>query len=235
MEIKEDDLIFCKVTGVQDAGIFLEIEGEKRKGTMIMSEVAAGRIRNLREYVSPGRKIVCKVLRISPDHIELSLRRVTTKEREQVIQAYKKERSFANVLEVVGENPEKIIAKIKENYEFADFLEQARADIKLIEKFVGKEKAKKVAEIIAEKESKNKKVLKKFILKTEAENGVTEIRETLETGNAEVHYLGSSIFSLTVSGKDLKDAENNSLRILQEMESKAKKKKMFFENLKEKN
>ncbi len=235
MEINEDDLLFCKVTGIQGASVFFEIDGEKRQGTMIMSEVAAGRIRNLREYVSPGRKVVCKVLRVFQDHIELSLRRVTAKEREQVLQGFKKERALVNVLGVVGENAEKIISKIKEEYEVEDFLEHARSDLKLLEKYVGKEKAKKVAEIIAEKESKEKSVLKKFVLRSDSERGASDLKEILEIKDAEIHYLGSSVFSISVSGRDLKEAGNNSVRVLEEIEDRAKKKKAFFESLKEKN
>ena len=229
MEISEDDLLFCKVIKIEGTSVFVEIEGEKRRGTMTMSEVAAGRIRNLREYVSPGRKIVCKVLRVVPDHIELSLRRVTASEREQVLQSYKKERAFASVLEVVGEKPEDIIAKIKEDYDIVDFVEQARSDAKILESYVSKEKAKKISEIIAEKEARERSVSKKFNLKSDSEKGISELKEILSIEDAEIHYLGSGQFSISVSGRDLKDAGGNVVRILEEIEEKAKKKKMFFE------
>ena len=38
----------------------LEIEDDG-VGSMVLSEVSAGRIRNLRNYVSPGKIVVCKV------------------------------------------------------------------------------------------------------------------------------------------------------------------------------
>lgn len=236
MEVNEGDLVFCKVTGIQGASVFLEIEGEKRPGTMIMSEVAAGRIRNLREYVSPGRKVVCKVLRIASDHVELSLRRVTAGEREKVLKDYKKERAFASVLKVVGESPEKIISKIKEKYEFVDFVEQARENPELFEEFVDMEKAKKIAQIVKEKEVKEKTIVRKFVLKTESEKGVSDLKEVLDfpEDSVEIHYLGSGSFAASVSGKDLKDAGTKTVKILEEIGERAKKKKAFFEILKEK-
>ena len=229
MEIHEDDLLFCKVKGVEGASVFLEIEGEKRQGTMTLSEVAAGRIRNLREYVSPGRKGVCKVLRIMPDHIELSLRRVTAKEREQVLDAYKKERAFISVLKVVGENAEKVAEEIKKEFDIIDFLEQARADVKVLERFVSKENAKKILQIIAEKESKETKVIRKFVLKSDSEKGISEIKEILEVNDATIHYLGSSIFSIEVFSRDFKEANSMLDKILVEIEKKAKVKKAIFE------
>jgi translation initiation factor 2 alpha subunit (eIF-2alpha) len=229
MTLSEDDLIFCTVTGIEGAAVLLEIEGDDRKGTMAMSEVAAGRIRNLREYISPGRKIVCKVLKVTPDHIELSLRRVTTKERDQVLDAYKVERAFASVLKVVGEDPEKVIEKIKKDFDFVDFLDEARENIELLEKFVGGEKAKRVLEIISEKEGKERMISKKFILRSESGSGLSEIKEILDVKDAEIHYLGSSLFSISVFSKDIKEADNNLLKILEEIENKAKKKKLLFE------
>ena len=83
MELREDDVVMCTVKEIEGTTVFLEIEGNGT-GTMVMSEVAAGRIRNLREYVFPKKKVVCKVFKIANGgHIELSLRRVTGKEREE--------------------------------------------------------------------------------------------------------------------------------------------------------
>ena len=113
MDLKEDDIVLCKVKNIEGTAVFLEIEGADIEGHMVLSEVAAGRIRNLRQYVSPGRLIVCKVLRINPDHVELSLRRVTTRERDVALDLYKKEKAFRSVLKFVGEDADRVITKIK--------------------------------------------------------------------------------------------------------------------------
>ena len=68
--------------------VFVSIEDDG-EGTIITSEIAPGRIRNLRDYVVPGKKIVCKILSIDKaGNIHLSLRRVTDKEKREVMEQY---------------------------------------------------------------------------------------------------------------------------------------------------
>ena len=43
------------------------------------------------------KRIVCKVLRISSERVDLSLRRVTPKEKKQVIEEYKKKKKVMKV------------------------------------------------------------------------------------------------------------------------------------------
>src|SRR3989344_4881379 len=100
MKYHVDDVLLCKVKSIEGTSIFLETE-EGFPGSMILSEVAAGRIRNLRAYVSPNRMIVCKILNVKSDHLELSLRRVTTREKQHVLENHKQERAFANMLKTV--------------------------------------------------------------------------------------------------------------------------------------
>src|SRR3989338_5808626 len=101
MALKEDDLVLCKVKKVEGTTVFVDIENEA-PGSIVMSEIAAGRIRNIRDYVSPNKKIVCKVLKIYSDHVELSFRRVTAKEREFVIENDKKEKTLLNMLKTTS-------------------------------------------------------------------------------------------------------------------------------------
>jgi len=125
MSIKVDDVVLCTVKKIEGTTVFLDIEGDGQ-GSLVLSEVAAGRIRNLREYVFPKKKIVCKILKISGDHVELSLRRVTAKEREQVLDRSKKERALKSMLKSVGADAESVVSKIKEEYDLVEFLEDSR-------------------------------------------------------------------------------------------------------------
>lgn len=229
MKLKEDDVVLCNVEKIDGAGIFLKIDGEEIRGTMILPEVAAGRIRNLREYVAPGRKVVCKVLKIHKDHIELSLRRVTAKERVRVLEAYKKERALASILKIAGENAEKVIAKIKEKYFLVDFFDEFESEPKLLEEFLVGEKAKKVAQMFFEKSVKEKKVEKKFSLKSFSGSGVEDLKEILDFPDVEIHYLGSGTFSLFAKGADFKSAGAKIEEIMKEIESRAKKKNAVLE------
>src|SRR3990172_9083617 len=93
----EGDLVMCTVKKIEGASIFLELE-DGTEGSLSLPEVSAGRIRNIRDFVSQGKKVVCKVLRITKGHPELSLRRVTAGEREEVKERYKKERTLTSIL-----------------------------------------------------------------------------------------------------------------------------------------
>lgn len=227
--VKEDDVVFCKVKKIEGTTVFLEIEECSLEGSMVLSEVAAGRIRNLRQYVSPNRRVVCKVLRIAPDHVELSLRRVTTKEREHAFERFRRETALSHVLRVIGENPEKIISKIKEEYDIFDFVETVKEQPKILEQFLPADKIGKITQILTEKEGKKKTVLKNFFLHSNSEQGLKDIQQILDMQNVEFHYLGSSKFSILVEGKDFKEANLKLESTLKEIEKRAKEKKAVFE------
>ncbi|MBX4196442.1 hypothetical protein KW805_02555 [Candidatus Pacearchaeota archaeon] len=232
MNLKEDDVVMCTVRAIEGTTIFVDIEGSGR-GMLMMSEVAAGRIRNLREYVSPNKKIVCKILKISPNQVELSLRRVTGKEREEVINKFKKEQTFAGMLKPVVKEPAKIIEKIKEKYELAEFVDQARENPKILIEFMKKEEAEKLSKILLEKREKEKEARKIITIKTDGESGVNDIQYTLSVPEVEIKYLGSSQFLITTTAKDFKEANTKINTAIEEMEKRAKERKIFFE-LKEK-
>lgn len=229
MEIKEDEVVICKVKRIEGTIVFLEIEGNG-EGTMGMPEVAAGRIRNLREYVSPNKKIVCKILKIINGHPQLSLRRVTAKERDDIMEKYQKERTFTNMLKAVLKNSEEVISKIKEKYELAEFFDEARENPKIIEKFVSKaEEVQNLEKVLSEKREKEKIVKTFLILRSEAESGIDDIKYILNIKDIEIKYLGSSKFAITAKGKDFKEANTKMNSMLSQIEKRAKEKKAFME------
>src|SRR3989344_4892641 len=154
-EIKEDDVVLCTVRRIEGTTIYLEIEGNG-EGSMIISEVAAGRIRNLRDYVSPNKKIVCKVLKIINNHVNLSLRRVTAKEKQEILEYHDKEKTFKTILKSNLSNPDEIISKITEKYDLAEFYDSARESPNLMSEFLKKEDAEKLSKILTEKKEKEK-------------------------------------------------------------------------------
>lgn len=228
MNVREDDAILCTVKKIEGTSVFLETE-VGIPGTMVLSEVAAGRIRNIREYVFPNKKIVCKVLKVHKDRLELSLRRVTAKEREEVLEEHKKEKALSSMLKITGENPQKVIEKIKEDFSVVEFIEEAKEEPKIIEKYLQKENALKLAKILSEKEEREKRVEGRFALRTFSENGINNIKEILDVKNCEIHYLGSSTFSLAVSGKEFKESNAKLSEILEIIKKRAKEKGALVE------
>ena len=228
MELIEGSLVLCTVKKIDKTNIFLDIEGY-REGSMVLSEVAAGRIRNLREYVFPNKKIVCKVLNISNNHIELSLRRVTGKEKQEVLERYKKEKSLTSMLKTIVPNPQEIVKKIKKEFDFLTFLEEAKDNIQILKKFFTKEQIEKISKILAEKIAKEKEVKKFFKLSSTSPSGITEIKEILSIPEAEIRYLGSAQFSILMKAKDFKEANKKIESLLEQIKQKAKQKHVLFE------
>ena len=224
------DIVLCVVDRIQGATIFVKIN-ENQEGSIILSEIAPGRIRNIRNYVVPKKQIVCKVLRISQSgNIELSLRRVTQKEQKEVKEQYKQEKSYKNILKsVLGNQTEEIIKQISEKENLFDFLQEAKQYSKKLEKITGKENAEKILNILKTQKKKKIALKKEFSLTTSKPNGLELIKNILgQIKEAEVKYISAGKYFLKKESADIKTADNKLKKILEEIEKKAKKLDMEF-------
>ncbi len=224
MELEQGDIILCTVDRIVGTTVFVKIEGTNKTGSIAFSEVSPGRIRNIREFVVPKKMIVCKVLKISNENIELSLRRVKEKEKKEVMEQYKSERSYISVLKsILKEKTEEILEKIKENSTILDFLEKAKEDSKDLEKLVGKENSKKIIEIL--KKQKKKTATIKKIIKMHSTNpeGLSQIKKLLEKEkNAEIKYLAAGKYSIKSEDESMKKADIKITEIIEKIEKEAK-------------
>ncbi len=229
MELEEGDVVLCTVDRIIGTTVFVQIEGDG-EGSIVTSEIAAGRIRNLRDYVVPKKKIVCKVLRISGSHIDLSLRRVTQKEQKEVMEEYKLEKSYISILKtILKEKTEEAIKKINEKERLYDFMENAKANPKELESLAGKENSRKILEIINTQKKKIFTVKKEVLLKTTDADGINLLKKTLgEIKGIEVKYVSAGRYSLKSEASDIKTADTNLKNVISEIEKSAKKHNMEF-------
>src|SRR3989339_329920 len=102
MELETGDNIMCTVDRIVGTIVFVKIDGTNKEGSITFSEISPGRIRNIRDFVTPKKKIICKVLKLSGDHIGLSLRRVTPKEQKEIREQYQQEQSYKNILKRIS-------------------------------------------------------------------------------------------------------------------------------------
>jgi len=244
-EIEEGDVVLCTVDRIIGTNVFVKIHlnNEEIEGSIVFSEVASGRIRNIRNYVVPKKKIVCKVLRIQKSGVELSLRRVTKEEAKEVKKEYELEKNYEKIIKsVVGEAAEKIIEKIKEKGRVYDFLQKAKDSIKErkeLENLLGKKNAEKIIEII-KKQKQKKSVLKKEIFVTTTEpDGINLIKELLKelskkVKNSEIKYISAGNYVLKKESEDVKKADREMKNVLAGFEKKAKSKKVEFSTQKTK-
>jgi len=99
------DLVIASIESVMDYGAYANLDEYNRRGFLHISEISSARIRNVRDYVRENQKMVLKVLRVEVEkgHIDLSLRRVTKRERIEKIKSWKKDRKGDALLHAVAE------------------------------------------------------------------------------------------------------------------------------------
>ena len=230
MALEEGDLVLCTVEKIVGTIVFVNISGEKKEGSIVLSEIAPGRIRNLRDYVVPKKKIVCKVLRISPERVDLSLRRVTQNEKKQIIEEYNQEKSYENILKsILGDNSKQIIDKIKEKENLYNFFEQVKKNPDFLEKLVGEANSKRIIQIISKEKTKKLIIKKEFSLTSTKPNGLELIKELLgDIKDFEINYLSAGKFSVKTQSEDPKKEEKKLKIILENVEKMAKEKGMEF-------
>lgn len=232
MQLEVGDIVLCTVDRIVGTVVFVRIlmDGKEVEGSIIMSEIAPGRIRNIREYVVPKKTIVCKVLRISGDRIDLSLRRVTLKEQKEIKEVYKQEKSYESVLKsILGEKTEKIIKEISKEGKIYDFLQEVKQDSEKLEKLVGKTDSKKILDIINAQKQKKIIVKKEIYLRTNKPNGLELIKNILKKiKDIDINYISAGRYSIKTESSDPKTADNRLREIIMNIEKKAKQEAMEF-------
>ena len=234
MEYELGDNVLCTVERIEGTVVFVTLDGGK-EGSIVVSEIAPGRIRNLRDYVVPKKKIVCKILRISEKgNIELSLRRVSAKERKEVLDKYNQERAYTSILKkVLGDKTEKIIEKIKSEDFVSDFFLEVKTNPKKLENLVGSD-FKKILEILNVQKIKKAVAKKEIILKSEDSNGIEIVKKVLGSDSkAEIKYLAAGRYSVQTVSDDIKKASVILREILEKIEKRARESKAEF-SIKEK-
>jgi len=227
MSYQEEDVLLCTVKGIERTSVFLELP-DGSEGTMVLSEVAAGRIRNIREYISPNKKIVCKVLKITGKHVELSLRRVTGKERETILERYKRERMYLSILSSLSKEPEKLRQEIEKQGDLIDLFDEAKEHPEKLKEILPKEIAEKVLQSIEEKQERIKRTKTTISLSTSSPKGVEEIKEILSNLPVEVQYLGASKFLVEKSGTNPKELNSQLAEVIKTIQTRAQKLKVSF-------
>jgi translation initiation factor 2 subunit 1 len=221
---QEDELVLCTVTAVQYHSVFCALDEYGRTGMIHISEVAPGRIRNIRDFVKEGKKIVCKVLRINVEkgHIDLSLRRVNENQKRQKLNQIKQEQLAEKIVEHAAKQhlkkPEEIyLALTKELVPkygglFPAF-EEVSQDRLDLGKFIDKKIAADIAAAIKQRiTAKEVTIDGDLTLLSHAPNGIELVKDALKkaeaaAGKPVIRYKGAGTYHITVTSDDYKTAE----------------------------
>lgn len=225
MEFEEDDIVLGTVEKIESMAVFVKLENDQI-GTIVISEIAPGRIKNLREYVSPNKVIVCKIIRINNERIDLSLRRVSAKEKQEALARHKRERDIKMGMKtLLGKDYETINKKIKEDFKnLTEFVETVQEDKELLEEYIPKEYFKQIEKLT---EVKKKEVEIKTLIKLKCFNsdGLKRIKELFEELNEgfKITYISAGNYQVNLKAEDYKKANNIMQQFTSELEKKSKK------------
>jgi len=234
--MEEGDLILCKVKEVTNTITSVEMpDGEE--GTIISSEIAPGRIKLMRQYVVPNKQIVCKVLKIEGNHAHLSLRRVTSKEKKEVMQKFKQTQAINIAFkQILDKDEEKIKEKILKDFEnLPSFIDKIKEDEKIISKYIPKEKQEAIKKI-SEKRKKNEELKQNIKIKYLEDDGIKKLKEifNLDNKNISITYISAGNFRLKLKVQDFKQGKKEMAEIIEELEKRAKKYNCEFHATEEK-
>jgi len=237
---QSDEIVLCTVKKVSYNSVFAVLDEYKDhiEGMIHISEIAPGRIRNIRDYVKPGKKIVCKVLKINPNtgNIDLSLRRATLTQRITKQNEVKQELKAEKLLTVIGKPLNlkladmytKVGFKAVEEYGglFPFFEEILIKGKKVIEDLkVPKDITDKLFTTITEKMKPPEVLVKgRLELTSYKSEGIEDIKKLLlsvEKAGVKVNYLGAPNYQLEVKAGDYKTAEDIIKKALKPIEKQA--------------
>lgn len=242
---EEGELVLCTVTGVNPHSVFATLdEYGGRTGMVHISEVAPGRIRNIRDYVQEGKKVVCRVLQINKErgHIDLSLRRVNESQKRKKLNSIKQEQVAEKIIEQVAKQHKqktealykKISDKVLEDYDgIYDLFEDVVAEEAKLEDYMDKKIAADMTDIVKQRIKPEIITIGGDLTVTSyAPDGVKHVTKALqeiEKEGPEVRYLGAGKYHIELSGEDYKKAEKTLKKALEAAEKYAQKHDMDYD------
>jgi translation initiation factor 2 subunit 1 len=252
---KEGEFVVAKVTEVEKQYVYVDLIGfeglphdETARGMIHISEISSRWIKNIRNFVRIGQRVVLRVLRVDPSkgHVDMSLRRVNSAQKEIRLKEWKYAVKYENLLQFLTET-EGINLTLDEAYEkigfpILDFFDNYQETIENL-----KENGEELLNQLDDMPDETKKALLKIVdenvqistvnisgrvkLSFNMENGVEKIKESLlkaleviesrETRKINISYIAAPFYRLEVTTKDYLDAENILSDALEIIEQKA--------------
>ena len=219
---EEGELVLCTTTNVQPNSVFVKIDEYGSNGMIHISEISPGRIRNIRDFVKEGKKIVCVVLRIHTDkgHIDLSLRRVNESQKKKKIEYIKQQQKAEKIVEFVASNKKvdttklfsEIMDKIKDDYDdlVAFFNDVVNDDLKVSKYKI--QLADELEEVIKQRiKPPEVEVEGTFTVSIYSEDGVEVIKEAFSKVDPNIiksSYQGGGRYKVSVKAPTYKEAED---------------------------
>ena len=235
--------VLCIVSKIYGNSVFVKIPEYEKEGVLTISEVAPGRIRNLRDHVVEDKHIICKILRVdkNQNRIDVSLRRVNLQARKRKQEEIKKEefadRMYEDIAQKINISKDELFEKTYEEiFEEFDLVFEMLYAIMIDNSKIGvfsklnDEEREIFVQIINDRIKPEEEILKrKFELSSIKEDGVVRVREVIASSikktqydKINVIYLGAGDFEVRVVHEDMKSADKIFKIFKQELEINSK-------------
>ncbi|MFT4303660.1 MAG: S1 RNA-binding domain-containing protein [Candidatus Woesearchaeota archaeon] len=217
---EEGELVLCTITKVQPNSVFVSLDEFGKGGMIHISEISPGRIRNIRDFVKEGKKVVCVVLRINLErgHIDLSLRRVNEAQKKKKVEYIKQLQKAEKIVEYVAKNSKlttekyfaEISAKISKDYDdlVAFFNDVVNEDLKVSNYDISN--SEQLEEVIKQRIKPPEVEIESHLsILTYANDGVQIIKNAF-TGvdpKLKTSYLGGGKYYIGIKAATYKEAE----------------------------
>jgi translation initiation factor 2 subunit 1 len=221
------ELVIGTVTRVNPYSVFISLEEYGNKEGMVhISEVAGKWVRDIRDFVKVGKKVVAMVMNVDLEkqHIALSLKRVRTYDAEEKMREYKRGIKAEKMIEVVAkklnmspaEAHEKIGSKLEDI--FGELFKAFQMSLNpqgyelLLKKGMPEEWASVVKKVADEQMELKEMEIKGVIeLKNYRPDGIEILKKVLkeakEKYRIDIKYVSAPKYSLSIKTKDAKLGE----------------------------
>lgn len=244
-----NEIVICEVTKIYGNTTFLNLKEYEKEAVLTISEIAPGRIRNLRDHVIEGKTIVCKVLRVDEksNRVDVSLRRVPVPVMKDKLEEIKKEsyaeRIYLDVAKDLGMDKDELFEKtyepIFEEYETVfEALYEIMLDNSKIDMFKNLDKKQKEQFItgINDKIKPEEVTFKQTIeVKCLVSDGVEKIKSSIKESLAPLNYdkisviyLAAGVFEVKIVHDDMKSASKVFDTFESNLEKQAKENKLLI-------
>ncbi|MBN2250907.1 MAG: translation initiation factor IF-2 subunit alpha [Candidatus Altiarchaeota archaeon] len=224
------EYVIGTVQNIFRQGAFITLdEYKEKKGMLHLSEISLKWVRNIRDYVREGQKVVLVVLGVNPErgHIDLSLRRVTDAKRKEKLQQIKQKQRAEKFFELLAKElkspPEevdkKIVKKLSKDYKSVyEGLESISSDEKNADRLSLDPEWRKTFVNLVKKNIKPPFVyIAGYVeLRSYELDGVKTIKESLKKiegyepgpdSKIEVTYISPPMYRIKIRSRDYKSAE----------------------------
>jgi translation initiation factor 2 subunit 1 len=237
------EIVLCTVKKVLPHSVFVMLDEYGQEGMLHISEIAPGRIRNIRDYVKEEKKIICKILKVDEvkRHIDVSLRRVTLSQKRNKADECKQEQKADKLIEGITAKlkmtPEQFYKEACEPilgrfgtisdcfYAIVDNEVDLAKDLGINKKI-----ADGIMAVVREKIKPSSVTISGIItLSSNADDGVERVKNVLKEMehfkdySAKITYIGAPRYSLSITAGDYKEAETRMSEIVEIGMKNAKK------------